>query len=419
MIMGHSQGIVFIVCLAAFFDFADGYLARRFNVQTKLGCYLDTISDFICFVLVPALFVVRAYQETLTVSLAVVSILYVVAGAARLIRYTLSKLRLPMREGFFVGCPVTAVALCVVSAVGLYANQMFHAVLLCVCAYCMISKIEYVSFSKIVHSSNMNGIRFFIYVFLFCPFGILYPLACVFFLSCAYLLFFPVWHLVNCSGGAQVRIRRLWLFPFAQGTRRIIVACAACAFLSFFFLSLAGAIVYCVILSAMAFFFRDPERISGTLNLTDIVSPADGRVMKVERHLCKQTGKVFQKISIFLSLFDVHVNRAPIQLRVLACEHRAGSKLDARHPRAGENEHNLFTCEIHDGKTIMVKQIAGKFARRILSYVNEGSALHTAQRMGVIMFGSRVEIFLPEKTKVFVKTGDVVKAGMTTIAAII
>jgi len=180
----------------------------------------------------------------------------------------------------------------------------------------------------------------------------------------------------------------------------------------------AGAVL--VLLAGLTafvlFFFRDPERaIPPDRNL--IVAAADGLVVSVEE--MEEPDFALgrrQRIAIFLSVFDVHVNRSPVAGRVSKTSYKAGSFLDVRHADAStQNEALSWLLETEHGP-VAVRQIAGLVARRIVAWAREGSALERGQRFGMIRFGSRTEIFLPASCQVLVKVGDRVEGAATPIA---
>jgi len=166
------------------------------------------------------------------------------------------------------------------------------------------------------------------------------------------------------------------------------------------------------------FFFRDPER---TLpeGKGVVVSPADGRVIVIkdifEPDYLKQDVK---QISIFLSVFNVHVNRAPVGGSVEVVKYNPGKFHVASVDKASlDNEQTAMV--ISDGKNkILVKQIAGLIARRIVCYAKPGDALKSGERYGLIRFGSRVDLFLPKTAEVRVKVGDRIKGGRDVIGVL-
>jgi len=173
-----------------------------------------------------------------------------------------------------------------------------------------------------------------------------------------------------------------------------------------------------VLLLFMFFFFRDPERIA-TENKNAFYSPADGKVI-----LIKETGEnellneKALKVSIFMSPFNVHVNRAPCNGVVKDVKHYPGKFLAAFKPESSiSNEHITMLLESEHGK-IVVRQVAGFLARRAVCRVKPGDLLKQGQRYGIIKFSSRLDIFLPLNSQIKVKLNDKVKAGETVLGII-
>jgi phosphatidylserine decarboxylase len=163
-------------------------------------------------------------------------------------------------------------------------------------------------------------------------------------------------------------------------------------------------------------FFRNPERTPpGDEN--SVVAPADGTVIVVERVPHTPLGVEALKISIFMSVFNVHVNRAPLDGTVVDVSYHAGRFLDARDGRASsENERNGLVLETAAGVRIAFVQIAGLIARRIICYPKVGDVLRRGTRYGLIRFGSRVDVYLPVGVESLVKPGDATTAGETVLA---
>ena len=160
----------------------------------------------------------------------------------------------------------------------------------------------------------------------------------------------------------------------------------------------------------VALFFRDPERIIPQTPET-VVSPADGRVMEIVPENTQS-----QRISIFLSLWDVHINRAPYGGVVRSVVYTPGQFLAAYRQEASlVNEANTVTIADH-GRELIVKQIAGVLARRIVCRVRPGDTLEKGQRYGLIRFGSRTDLLLPATAEIAVQVGDVVRGGETILA---
>lgn len=166
------------------------------------------------------------------------------------------------------------------------------------------------------------------------------------------------------------------------------------------------------------YFFRNPERATPADN-TAVVAPADGTVIVVDRVPETPLGAPALKISIFMSVFNVHVNRVPFDGKVIDTFHHSGKFFDARDGRAScENERNGIVLEIAGGARIAFVQIAGLIARRIISYPLVGDLLVRGERYGLIRFGSRVDVYLPAEVEPVVKLGDKTVAGETVLARI-
>jgi phosphatidylserine decarboxylase len=176
------------------------------------------------------------------------------------------------------------------------------------------------------------------------------------------------------------------------------------------------ATVFIVLALFFLFFFRDPDR---TVSAGEhaVLSPADGRVMVAGA----PTGQAFpagtwQQISIFLSPMDVHVNRMPIGGKVTHVEYHPGRFLPAYKAEAGDlNEYTEVWVD-HGGQTIVVRQIVGILARRIVCRTTEGAIVKAGDRFGVMKFGSRMDLFLPPDATIRVKVGEKVSAATTVIA---
>jgi phosphatidylserine decarboxylase len=165
------------------------------------------------------------------------------------------------------------------------------------------------------------------------------------------------------------------------------------------------------------FFFRDPER-RVAAGPRDVVSPADGRVMVAGTPTGSFDPAAWQQVTIFLSPMDVHVNRMPLGGRVTSVKYHPGKFLPAYKREAGDlNEHTEVTLD-HGGVTIVVRQIVGILARRIVCRVREGDMVETGARFGVMKFGSRMDVFVPTGSTLRVQVGDRVQAGITLIAVL-
>lgn len=198
------------------------------------------------------------------------------------------------------------------------------------------------------------------------------------------------------------------------------VVIAAVCWLVFGWWSLIAVLVVWL---ALVSFFRDPHRIPpADLGPDDILSPADGRISAietVEHH--EATNGPATIIRIFLSVFNVHVNRIPFDGEVMDIIHRPGKYLDARTEESARvNESNLLIIRIGSGETIGVKQISGAVARRIVCPLRKGDLVCRGERFGMIKFGSTTELILPRPNDVavHVRTGDAVKGTRTKLATL-
>ena len=189
----------------------------------------------------------------------------------------------------------------------------------------------------------------------------------------------------------------------------LVVAALGCAALG---LNWAAA-VFLVLAALVLNFFRDPERRIPS-DPAAIVSPADGRIVQIvdETH----AGRPVRRISIFMSPLDVHVNRSPAAGELREITYQRGRFRVASGPRASiENEQNVFTIDTQAGP-IVVKQIAGLMARRIVFWKRLGARLGRGERVGLIKFGSRVDVLLDPSIELSVRSGDRVHAGSTVLA---
>jgi len=169
-----------------------------------------------------------------------------------------------------------------------------------------------------------------------------------------------------------------------------------------------------------ALFFRDPVRVTPVRDGI-LVAPADGRISRIANaNPPPELGlgtKPLTRVSIFMSVFDCHVNRSPVTGRIERIAYRAGAFLNADLDKASEdNERNGFVIVMASGMRIGVVQIAGLIARRIVSFVREGVPIGVGDRIGMIRFGSRVDVYLPEGVRPLVAEGQTAIAGETVLA---
>jgi phosphatidylserine decarboxylase len=166
----------------------------------------------------------------------------------------------------------------------------------------------------------------------------------------------------------------------------------------------------------LLFFFRDPERVHDAPP-SAVLSPADGRVMVAGEPTGEATPPgQWKQISVFLSPMDVHVNRIPVSGRVIRVEYHPGRFLPAYKKESGDlNERSEITID-HDGQPIVVRQIVGVLARRVVCRTREGLEVKAGERFGVMKFGSRMDVFVPIDATLHVRVGDTVIGGVSVIA---
>jgi phosphatidylserine decarboxylase len=168
------------------------------------------------------------------------------------------------------------------------------------------------------------------------------------------------------------------------------------------------------------YFFRDPSRIT-PIRDGIVVAPADGRISQVVSAVAPRELELGERplprVSIFMSVFDCHINRSPVAGRIERIVYRAGKFISADLDKASEdNERNAFVIVTGSGQRLAVIQIAGLIARRIVCFAREGDSLGAGQRIGMIRFGSRVDVYLPEGARVLAVEGQITIAGETLIA---
>jgi phosphatidylserine decarboxylase len=197
-----------------------------------------------------------------------------------------------------------------------------------------------------------------------------------------------------------------------------VVGAAGAALLSWVIGYSAVAAVCAIAAGFFLFFFRDPDR-SVDAQPTDVLSPADGRVVVAgPADTDSSPPGSWLQISIFLSPMDVHVNRIPVSGSVTRVEYRPGRFLPAYRPHAAsENERTEIWLD-HEGQTIVFRQVVGVLARRIVCRVKPGARVDAGARFGVMKFGSRMDVFLPPDATLRVSAGDRVLAAVTVVATL-
>lgn len=216
-----------------------------------------------------------------------------------------------------------------------------------------------------------------------------------------------------------MRMRDTFLKPMHPEGLRFVALFAAVTVGLFFVSSILGWIgvgltIWCY------YFFRDPKRVSPVREGL-IVSPADGVVSLIEMAVPPpELGMSYQaltRISVFMSVFNCHVNRAPIAGKVVEIAYRPGKFFNASLDKASaDNERNSLRIEMPDGRQLAVVQIAGLVARRIMCFVDTGQAVQTGERFGLIRFGSRLDVYLPDGVTPLVSLGQNMIAGETVLA---
>ena len=204
----------------------------------------------------------------------------------------------------------------------------------------------------------------------------------------------------------------------SEGIKFILIFSVISLILFFIYIPLGwvgiGLTIWCY------YFFRDPKR---TIPVRDglLVSPADGVISLIEKTMPPQELDIekeeLTRISVFMNVFNCHVNRSPIAGKVMEINYRPGKFFNASLDKASvDNERNSLVLQIPDGRQIVVVQIAGLVARRIVSFVKPKQTLRIGQRFGLIRFGSRVDIYLPTGVQPLVCMGQTMVSGETVIA---
>jgi phosphatidylserine decarboxylase len=197
---------------------------------------------------------------------------------------------------------------------------------------------------------------------------------------------------------------------------RLILAFLAFTTVAGWFVSVWLFLFFLLLIFCTVAFFRDPDRASPT-DPSLIVAAADGTVSEIvqidENEVLKAKTR---RVGIFLSIFDVHTNRAPIDGRIVYRRHREGLCLDARRSDCSEKNESMTWAFENPRATIVVRQLTGAIARRIVAWAEIGDELKKGERFGMIRFGSRTELYLPFNAELLVQTGDHVLGGSTIIA---
>ena len=204
-------------------------------------------------------------------------------------------------------------------------------------------------------------------------------------------------------------------FQTLSEARWILVILGILALVSLLF-SVWFFFLFVLLIAYTFYFFRDPER-DVPADPDAIVAAADGTITDVveidETDVLKTR---MRRVGIFLSIFDVHVNRAPVDGKIIFRAHREGSCLDARRPECSEKNEAMIWAFENPRTTLVVRQLTGAIARRIVAWSDTGDEVRKGDRFGMIRFGSRTEVYLPLSASVSVKVGEHVAGGSTIIA---
>lgn len=216
-----------------------------------------------------------------------------------------------------------------------------------------------------------------------------------------------------------MKMRDTFLKPMHPEGRRFVGLFAAFSVILFLIWPVLGWIgvgltIWCY------YFFRDPVRVTPTREGL-IVSPADGVVSLIEKAVppaeLGMPNMALTRVSVFMSVFNCHVNRAPIAGQIAATAYRPGKFFNASLDKASaDNERNSLCIDMADGRQLAVVQIAGLVARRIVCFSAKGDTLHTGERFGLIRFGSRLDVYLPDGVEPMVNLGQTMVAGETVFA---
>jgi phosphatidylserine decarboxylase len=205
----------------------------------------------------------------------------------------------------------------------------------------------------------------------------------------------------------QTLFEARWILLF------LCICLTGSCFISGWLASFFALMIFCVL-----GFFRDPDRVAPP-DADAIVAAADGTVTEIgevdESEILKTR---MRRVGIFLSIFDVHTNRAPIDGRITYRQHRKGLCLDARRAESSEKNESMTWAFENSRVTVVVRQLTGAIARRIVAWSQVGDELKKGDRFGMIRFGSRTEVYLPLSATVLVKVGDHVAGGSTIIACL-
>lgn len=201
-----------------------------------------------------------------------------------------------------------------------------------------------------------------------------------------------------------------------EGLKLIIPTGLICVLLFWLKLYILAFVSFIVLLFLLLF-FREPIRDNGDRSRRNVYAPADGEVIEICEEELEQVEKKLKKISIFMNVFNVHITYAPIDGQVEEIRYTPGSFFNTKDIlKSRKNENNLVIFDTGDDR-IAIRQVAGLIARRIVCDCKEGEEVFAGQRIGMIKFGSRVEVYVPDGWDILVKIGDKTKGGITRLVS--
>ena len=211
-------------------------------------------------------------------------------------------------------------------------------------------------------------------------------------------------------------IRANFRLPVAKEGIFFILPLAIVSIIFWIFKINSAAVIFALLTIFVVYFFRDPERLIPGEEKA-VLAPADGRIIQVDSCVEERFLKgPALKISIFMSLFDVHINRIPFSGKIVDLRYQPGKFFRANLPKASAiNEQNTLFLEATDGTRLVFIQIAGLIARRIICWVRRGDEVTKGQRFGLIAFGSRVDLYLPAQTRLVTHIGQKVLGGQSIL----
>ena len=419
MVLGEDKLLLaaLLIALGSILDVVDGQLAARFGAISDIGKELDSLADVVTFGVAPSILV---YRLLLIVHVATpvaiaISLVYVIAGAFRLARYN----TMPSdRSAYYKGMPIPMASALVITGsfwqhwvVDLWSTVVVIAVSCLMASSFRYPNIKHLAGLPPIAWAGVATVALLSWLaggWQAIPFG----------LASLYALSGPaLW--LHASTQRRPRSSQAVFSAFSAAWREARVAVLSAGgvlLLALWLQSPWVALLSAVLLGSVVYFFRNPERVPDSPSSEAILAPADGRVTAIET---VEEPRFSQgpswRISIFLSLFDVHVQRSPCAGVVQSMCYQPGAFAPAFLKDTHLNESNLIVLETSHGR-VAVKQIAGRLARRIVCWSGMGDSLVAGQRLGLIKFGSRVDLLLPPGVEVMGQVGQHVHGGQTVVA---